>query len=87
MNARELICHDSSGDAYWILLFDTRKDMTDRLLTDQTCETTKYIRIDYGENWWYAGGKGDESIGKERIVQALGGTSASELEMLGCPIP
>ena len=84
MNARELVCHDSKGDAYWIYLFDTREAMMSRLFGEEGCEAASALGRRYGENWYFDGGMGSESIGAEGITTALGGRFGTELEMLGC---
>lgn len=84
MNARELVCHDSKGDAYWIYLFDTREAMMSRLFGEEGCEAASSLGRRYGENWYFDGGMGAEGVGAEAITAALGGKLGTELEMLGC---
>lgn len=84
MNARELVCHDSKGDGYWLYLFDTRETMVARLIENQDCSSSNNTGIHFGENWYFEGGLGAEGVGEDRIVSALGGILGTEADMLGC---
>lgn len=83
MNARELICHDSKGDGYWIYLFDTPETMAARYETPD-CDVIESA-TGWGANWYFEGGLGSQGVGLERIVSALGGKVGTYKEFLGCP--